>query len=155
MNLVGWLRARASLVWIAVLGLAVLGAVSIYRLPSGIYPEMQFPRVQVVAVEPLEPLHGLEGLKHMPSSFVPAIYREPELDRKLSVPTDAGWAMAERLASDAGLFLGHSGGAAVAGALEIAREVYARGEAGVVVTVLPDRADRYFEPTRWDEKSPW
>ena len=49
MNLVGWLRARASLVWIAVLGLAVLGAVSIYRLPSGIYPEMQFPRVQVVA----------------------------------------------------------------------------------------------------------
>jgi CzcA family heavy metal efflux pump len=49
MNLVGWLRARASLVWIFVLGLAVLGAVSIYRLPSGIYPEMQFPRVQVVA----------------------------------------------------------------------------------------------------------
>lgn len=49
MNVVGWLRARASLVWIAVLGLAVLGAVSIYRLPSGIYPEMQFPRVQVVA----------------------------------------------------------------------------------------------------------
>lgn len=49
MNIVGWLRARASLVWIAVIGLAVLGAVSIYRLPSGIYPEMQFPRVQVVA----------------------------------------------------------------------------------------------------------
>ena len=49
MTVVGWLRARASLVWIAVLGLAALGAVSIYQLPSGIYPEMQFPRVQVVA----------------------------------------------------------------------------------------------------------
>jgi len=49
MTVVGWLRARASLVWIAVVGLAALGAVSIYQLPSGIYPEMQFPRVQVVA----------------------------------------------------------------------------------------------------------
>jgi CzcA family heavy metal efflux pump len=49
MSIVGWLRARASLVWIAAIGLAVLGAVSIYKLPSGIYPEMQFPRVQVVA----------------------------------------------------------------------------------------------------------
>jgi multidrug efflux pump subunit AcrB len=48
-KLVGWLRRHASLVWIAALGLAAFGAVSIYRLPSGIYPEMQFPRVQVVA----------------------------------------------------------------------------------------------------------
>ncbi|HEY0480838.1 MAG TPA: efflux RND transporter permease subunit [Kofleriaceae bacterium] len=47
--LVGWLRRHTSLVWIAVLGLAALGAVSIFQLPSGIYPEMQFPRVVVVA----------------------------------------------------------------------------------------------------------
>jgi CzcA family heavy metal efflux pump len=46
---VGWLRRHASLVWIAVLGLAAAGAVSIFQLPSGIYPEMQFPRVVVVA----------------------------------------------------------------------------------------------------------
>jgi len=49
MTLVDWLRRHASLVWITVLGLAALGAVSIFRLPSGIYPEMQFPRVVVVA----------------------------------------------------------------------------------------------------------
>ncbi|HSN26942.1 MAG TPA: efflux RND transporter permease subunit [Kofleriaceae bacterium] len=49
MMYVGWLRRHASLVWIAALGLAAFGAVSIYQLPSGIYPEMQFPRVQVVA----------------------------------------------------------------------------------------------------------
>jgi CzcA family heavy metal efflux pump len=49
MNLVGWLRRHASLVWIAALALATLGAMSIYSLPSGIYPEMQFPRVVVVA----------------------------------------------------------------------------------------------------------
>ncbi|HEY0191277.1 MAG TPA: efflux RND transporter permease subunit, partial [Kofleriaceae bacterium] len=44
-----WLRAHPSLVWIAVLGLAIYGAVSIVQLPSGIYPEMQFPRIVVVA----------------------------------------------------------------------------------------------------------
>ena len=49
MMLVVWLRRHASLVWIAVLGLAAAGAVAIFRLPSGIYPEMQFPRVIVVA----------------------------------------------------------------------------------------------------------
>src|SRR5262245_45522059 len=49
MTFVAWLRRHASLVWIAVLGLAATGAVSIFQLPSGIYPEMQFPRVIVVA----------------------------------------------------------------------------------------------------------
>lgn len=111
--------------------------------------------IQVVAVEPLEPLHGLEGLKHMPSSIVPAIYKEEELDRKLSVSTDAGWAMTDRLADEEGLFVGHSAGAAVAGALQVARELHASGKRGLIVSVLPDRADRYFEPSRWDEKSPW
>ena len=46
---VRWLRAHASLVWLASLALAALGVLAIFRLPSGIYPEMQFPRVVVVA----------------------------------------------------------------------------------------------------------
>ena len=47
--IVRWVRSHASLVWIVVLALAVTGAVSIYKLPSSIYPEMSFPRVVVVA----------------------------------------------------------------------------------------------------------
>jgi len=102
--------------------------------------------IRIVAVEPAEALHGLEGLKHMPSSIVPRIYRESEVDEKLSVPTDAGWDMAERLIHDEGLLAGHSAGAAAAGALEIARRISQRGERGVVVTLFPDRADRYLPP---------
>ena len=101
-------------------------------------------RVAVVAVEPAEPMHGLEGLKHMPTSIVPRIYKEAELDRKLSIETDAGWDMAERLIRDEGLLAGHSAGAAAAGAVQVARELAARGERGVVVTLFPDRADRYL-----------
>jgi cysteine synthase B len=113
------------------------------------------PGVRCFAVEPAEPLHGLEGLKHMGSSIVPAIYREEELDGKLSMPTDDGWAMAERLGREEGLRVGHSAGAAVAGALAIARRMAEAGERGNVVTVLPDRADRYFEPARWERRIAW
>jgi cysteine synthase B len=113
------------------------------------------PGVRCVAVEPLEPLHGLEGLKHMGSSIVPPIWAPAELDGVLSVATADGWAMAERLGREEGLRVGHSGGAAVAGALEVARRLAAEGVSGNVVTVLPDRADRYFEPRRWDRRIAW
>jgi cysteine synthase B len=113
------------------------------------------PGVRCWAVEPEEALHGLEGLKHMASSIVPAIYREEELDGKLSMPTAEGWEMAERLGREEGLRVGHSAGAAVAGALRIARRMAEAGEHGNVVTVLPDRADRYFEPRRWDRRPGW
>ncbi|MGZ6142645.1 MAG: PLP-dependent cysteine synthase family protein, partial [Myxococcales bacterium] len=102
------------------------------------------PRIQLIAVEPAEPMHGLEGLKHMPSSIVPGIYDESQLDRKITVDTDAGWDMAERLVREEALLAGHSSGAAAVGAQRIARELSERGEAGVVVTLFPDRADRYL-----------
>jgi cysteine synthase B len=113
------------------------------------------PGVRCYAVEPAEPLHGLEGLKHMASSIVPPIYREHELDGKLSVATADGWHMAERLGREEGLRVGHSAGAAVVGALEVARRLVEDGRGGNVVTVLPDRADRYLEPRRWDRRIAW
>jgi cysteine synthase B len=113
------------------------------------------PKVQVIAVEPLEALHGLEGLKHMPSSIIPGIYEERVHDEKLSIATDAGWDMSERLIKEEGLQVGHSSGANVAGALAIARRLVERRQPGLIVTVFPDRADRYFEPRRWERSFPW
>src|SRR5512138_2102240 len=107
------------------------------------------PGVACFAVEPAEPLHGLEGLKHMASSIVPPIWAPQELDGVLSIATADGWTMAERLGREEGLRVGHSSGAAVAGALQVARRLVAAGKGGNAVTVLPDRADRYFEPRRW------
>ena len=111
--------------------------------------------VRCYAVEPAEPLHGLEGLKHMGSSIVPSIWQPEILDDVLATPTADGWAMAERLGREEGLRIGHSGGAAVAGALAVARRMAAAGEEGNVATVLPDRADRYFEPRRWERRIAW
>ena len=47
--MIAWLRQHGSLVWIAALALAGMGAVAIWQLPSSIYPEMTFPRIVVVA----------------------------------------------------------------------------------------------------------
>jgi CzcA family heavy metal efflux pump len=47
--MIDWLSRRRVLVWLAALGLAGSGAVVAARLPSGIYPEVEFPRIVVVA----------------------------------------------------------------------------------------------------------
>jgi cysteine synthase B len=104
--------------------------------------------VQVVAVEPAEPFHGLEGLKHIATSIVPAIYDEKVPHRKLSITTDDGWEMADRLLAHEGLAVGHSSGAAAAGALAVAKELAAQNQPGMIVTLFADRADRYFDPVR-------
>jgi cysteine synthase B len=104
--------------------------------------------VQVISVEPAEPFHGLEGLKHLATSIVPPIYDGQIAHRKLSITTDDGWEMSERLLKHEGLAVGHSSGAAAAGALLIAKELAAANTPGVIATVFPDRADRYFDPVR-------
>jgi cysteine synthase B len=101
--------------------------------------------IEVWAVEPDDALHGLEGLKHMASSMIPGIYKPEELDGIIAMDTDEAWAVSERLAKEEGLLVGHSSGGSLAGALRIARRVQAAGGRGVVVTLFPDRADRYFE----------
>jgi S-sulfo-L-cysteine synthase (O-acetyl-L-serine-dependent) len=101
--------------------------------------------IEIWAVEPDEALHGLEGLKHMGSSLVPEIYRPEELDGVIAMSTEEAWDTSDRLAKEEGLLVGHSSGAALAGAVRIARQLHASKKPGVVVTLFPDRADRYFE----------
>ena len=113
------------------------------------------PAIEIVAVEPAEPMHGLEGLKHMGSSILPAIYEPALHDQKLSITTDAGWDMTERLLVEEGLAVGHSSGAAMAGAYQLARRLSDRKQPGLVVAVFCDRADRYFEPERAPRRFAW
>jgi cysteine synthase B len=111
--------------------------------------------IQVVAIEPDDALHGLEGLKHMESSLVPGIFRPEEcVDRRMPMGTDEAWDVAERVAREEGLFIGHSSGAGIAGALRLAREV-PDGQEACIVTILADRGDRYFRPLKWEKHYEW
>lgn len=111
--------------------------------------------IECVAVEPAEPLHGLEGLKHLATSLVPAIYDARVPDRTLSVRTEDGWDTADRLAREEGLHVGHSTGANVFAALQIAEELRSAGRTGCIVAIAPDRGDRYFAPSRWERRYVW
>ncbi|HKP60080.1 MAG TPA: cysteine synthase family protein [Polyangiales bacterium] len=108
-------------------------------------------KIHCVAAEPEEALHGLEGLKHMASSIVPEIYDKDLPDEHMPIKTEDGWDMADRLASEEGLHVGHSTGANVFAALQLAK----RQANAVVVTIACDRGDRYFAPMRWEKHYEW
>jgi S-sulfo-L-cysteine synthase (O-acetyl-L-serine-dependent) len=101
--------------------------------------------IEVYAVEPDDALHGLEGLKHMASSIVPGIYHPEELNGVIAMETDEAWDVADRLAKEEGLLVGHSSGASLAGGIRVAKKLVAQNKPGVVVVLFPDRAERYFE----------
>ena len=102
--------------------------------------------IKVIAVEPDDPLHGIEGLKHMESSIVPGIYHEGELDQKVPAPTDEAYEMVKQLAAEEGLLVGQSSGAAMWAAMEVAKEL----DEGMVVVIFPDGGDKYLSTRLWD-----
>lgn len=97
------------------------------------------PNVKIVGVEPVLG-HRIQGLKNMQEAIVPPIYTETALDRKIVVEDDPAFETARQLASHEGIFCGMSGGAAMAGAFHLAKEL----TSGVIVVILPDRGDRYL-----------
>ena len=118
---------------------------------TGRYLKERNPAVQVLAAEPDDALHGLEGLKHMASSIVPGIYHEGQLDGKIPVPTDAAYDLVYELGATLGVIVGQSSGAA----LWAARKVAAQIDAGTVVMVFPDFGGRYLSTNLWAGWKEW
>jgi cysteine synthase B len=111
--------------------------------------------IRCVAVEPADALHGLEGLKHLPSSLVPGIHDPAAYDETFRVTTEDGWDMADRLAREEALHVGHSSGAAVFASVELAKRLHREQGGGCIVTIICDRGDRYFAPMKWEKRYLW
>jgi len=109
------------------------------------------PQIECISMQPDSPFHGLEGLKHMATAIVPKIYDPTMADRNVEVETEAAYTMAKRLARTEGLLVGISAAAAVAAALRIGEEQAAQGKEAVIVTILPDAADKYLSERFWEE----
>jgi [CysO sulfur-carrier protein]-thiocarboxylate-dependent cysteine synthase len=114
-------------------------------LGVGTYLKEHKPDVQILAVEPPAG-EKVEGLRSLDDGFVPPIFEKwggaALLDgRRVVRPAESiGWA--RRLVSEAGLFVGISAGAAMAGSARVAERL---GEQGaVIVFVVPDAGWKYL-----------
>jgi len=79
----------------------------------------------------------------MEESIIPKIYNPRVLDEKIIVEDDQAFETARLMATKEGLFVGMSSGAAVFGALLIAKYM----DHGTIIAILPDRGDRYLSTT--------
>jgi cysteine synthase B len=135
-----WEQTAASITHL-VTGIGTGGTI----MGTGRYLKERDAGIRVIAVEPDDAFHGLEGLKHMASSIVPGVYQEEELDGKISVSTEDAYETVHRLGRLEGLVVGQSSGANLFAALQVARTL----ERGTVVTIFCDFGDRYLSTNLW------
>jgi len=116
----------------------------------------RYPKAKIFAMEPAEAAllcgempccHRIEGVA---DGFIPELLRTASLDGEIKVTSAEALAMARRLNREFGLLVGTSSGANVAAALKVARDL---GPSGKVVTLLCDRAERYFSTALFDAES--
>jgi cysteine synthase B len=110
------------------------------------------PHVKCYSAQPSSGFHGLEGLKHMPTAIVPAIYDDTLTDGNLWLETEDAHRMVRRIAREEGILIGVSAGANLYAAHKIGEDLVAKGEPGVIVTILCDGADKYLSEHFWDDQ---
>lgn len=115
----------------------------------GRYLKQQNREVQLVGVQPSESFNGIEGLKHLPTAIVPAIYDPSLPDRQIGIETEEAFSAARELAKFEGLFVGTSTGAALVAALRIGAEAAAAGRSAVIVAIAPDNGSKYLSTGLW------
>ena len=115
---------------------------------TGRYLREQNPQIKLIAGQPTQSAHGLEGLKHMASAEHPAIYDSTLPNSFIEIEREDAYTMVRRLAREEGLFVGLSSGAAMVAALHVAEEL----DEGLIVTIFPDAGYKYLSDTAlWHE----
>jgi cysteine synthase B len=106
---------------------------------TGRYLHEQSENVQIVGVQPTDGSR-IPGIRRWSPEFLPKIYDDSVVDRKIDVSQDQAVATMKRLAAEAGVFAGMSSGGSTFAALQVAKEL----EEGLLVCIICDRGDRYL-----------
>jgi cysteine synthase B len=97
------------------------------------------PRVKIVSAHPVKG-HYIQGLKNLDEAIVPAIYSADNVDRHIMIQSEDAFALARDVARAEGIFVGMSSGAALFAARKVAEEI----DSGTIVTIFPDRGEKYL-----------
>ncbi|RJQ28147.1 MAG: cysteine synthase family protein [Peptococcaceae bacterium] len=103
------------------------------------------PDIKIIGVEP-QPDSKIQGLRNM-EAYTPPIYNEKLLDLKLPIPDREAFHLARELYLKEGISAGISSGAALWGAIEYSKTI----SKGNIVTIFPDRGDKYLSTELFEE----
>ncbi|HSR60056.1 MAG TPA: cysteine synthase CysM [Robiginitalea sp.] len=109
------------------------------------YLKEQAPEVQIIGVQP-DSEASIPGIRKWPEAYLPRIYNPHKVDRILEVSEAEARLMSRRLAAEEGIFAGMSSGGAAAAAVRLASEL----DAGLIVSIVCDRGDRYLSSDLFD-----
>ncbi len=121
----------------------------------GEYLKEQNPNIQVVALEPAaspvlsEGKAGAHKIQGIGAGFVPDVLNTKIYDEVFKAESEDAFAAAKLLAKKEGILVGISSGAALHGAIELARRTENKGK--VIVALLPDTGDRYYSTPLFTE----
>ena len=115
---------------------------------TGEYLKGKNPAIRIVALEPKdspvlsEGRGGAHKIQGIGAGFVPAVLNTEIYDEVFAADHEDAYAAAKLLAKREGISVGISSGAALHGAIELAKREENRGK--VIVALLPDSGDRYY-----------
>jgi cysteine synthase B len=110
------------------------------------------PEIRCISMQPDSAFNGLEGLKHMATAIVPRIYDPSLADANIDMDTEVAYRFARTLGRRHGILVGISAAAAVASAVQVAEQEAKAGREAVIVTILPDSAEKYMSDRFWQEQ---
>ncbi len=122
---------------------------------TGEYLKEKKPEVKVVALEPIdspvlsEGRKGPHGIQGIGAGFVPDVLNTGVYDEIFTARTEDAYAAAKLLAKKEGISVGISSGAALHGAIELAKRPENKGK--TIVALLPDSGDRYYSTALFTE----
>jgi len=122
---------------------------------TGEYLKEQNPAVKVVALEPedspvlSEGRSGAHKIQGIGAGFVPDVLNTKVYDEVFKAPNQKAFETAKLLAKKEGISVGISSGAALYGAIELAKRPENKGK--VIVALLPDSGDRYYSTALFTE----
>jgi cysteine synthase B len=99
----------------------------------------KIPSVKIVSAHPVRG-HYIQGLKNLDEAIVPAIYDPAKIDRHIMIESEDAFDLARQIAHHEGIFAGMSSGAALFAARQVASEI----DTGTIVTIFPDRGEKYL-----------